>query len=67
MPELITTELQKKLDEYVDDTQNAVKNFELGLEYEKLKQYAPACSYFLRASEITANKDLEYECLKLFW
>lgn len=63
MPELITTELQKKLDEYVDDTQNAVKNFELGLEYEKLKQYAPACSYFLRASEITANKDLEYECL----
>ena len=63
MPELITTELQKKLDEYVDDTQNAVKNFELGLEYEKLKQYAPACSYFLRASEITANKDFEYECL----
>ena len=63
MTEVITTSLQEKLDNYVDDTKNAVKNFELGLEYEKLDQYAPACSYFLKASEITGNKTLEYESL----
>lgn len=63
MTEVITDSLQEKLNNYIDDTQNAVKNFELGLEYENLEQYASACSYFLRASEITANKNFEYECL----
>ena len=63
MTELITTELQEKLDAYVDDTENAVKNFELALEYEKLEQYASAISYFLRASEITKNNNFEYESL----
>ena len=63
MTELITTELQEKLDAYVDDTQNAVKNFELALEYEKLEQYAAAISYFLRASEITKDNNFEYESL----
>ena len=63
MTKLITTELQEKLDAYVDDTENAVKNFELALEYEKLEQYASAISYFLRASEITKNNNFEYESL----
>ena len=63
MTKVITESLQEKLDNYVNDTKNAVKNFELGLEYEKLKQYAPACSYFLKAAEITANKTFEYESL----
>ena len=63
MTELVTTELQEKLDAYIDDTQNAVKNFELALEYEKLEQYASAISYFLRASEITKNNNFEYESL----
>lgn len=63
MTEVIADSLQEKLDNYVDDPDNAVKNFELGLEYEKLEQYAAACSYFLRASEITGNDEFAYECL----
>lgn len=55
--------LQNKLDTYIENVGDATNNFELGLEYEKLGQYASAFSYFLRASEISDDKTMIYESL----
>lgn len=38
-------------------------NFNIGLEYEKLNQFASAFSYYLRAAERTYDIHLQYECL----
>lgn len=55
--------LNKLLIDYVKDTENARKNYVLGLEYEKMGQTAAAISFLLRASERTEDKLLAYECL----
>jgi predicted O-methyltransferase YrrM/tRNA G46 methylase TrmB len=49
--------------EFVNDTENAQKNFDLGLWYEQQNHLAPALSYFLRASERTEDNLLAYESL----
>ncbi len=54
--------LEKLLYEYIEDPENAVKNYRLGLEYERIGQDAGAISYFLRASERTTDNLLIYEC-----
>jgi len=51
------------LEEFALDTEDAQKNFNLGLWYEKQNHLAPALSYFLRASERTEDKLLAYESL----
>jgi hypothetical protein len=51
------------LDEFVLDTEDAQKNFNLGMWYEAQNHLAPALSYFLRASERTEDKTLIYESL----
>lgn len=45
------------------DTENAEKNYNLGLLYEEIGQTASAINYFYRAAERTLNKELIYECL----
>lgn len=55
--------LEATLNEYVFDTENPILNYRMGIEYEKLGQTASAISYFLRASERTDDKLLQYECL----
>lgn len=55
--------LDKLLYEYIENPENDLTNYRLGLEYERLGQDAAAISFFLRASERTQNKLLEYECL----
>jgi hypothetical protein len=49
--------------DYVNDPENSSKNYNVGLEYEKIGQTAAAISFFLRAAERTDNDDLAYECL----
>tara|TARA_R110000751_G_scaffold263489_1_gene362745 strand:+ start:1067 stop:3193 length:2127 start_codon:yes stop_codon:yes gene_type:complete len=55
--------LEEKLNDYNFDTQNALKNFALALEYEEIGQTASAIGLYLRCAEITSNKNLAYESL----
>lgn len=55
--------LESALKEYVFDCENAILNYRLGIEYEKIGQTAAAISYLLRAAERTKSKLLTYECL----
>lgn len=52
-----------KLYNYINDPNNDINNFNLGLFYEQSKHYSPASSYYLRCAEKTNNIDLRYECL----
>ncbi len=53
------------LDNYIIDPRNANINFNVGIEYYNLKQYAAAMSYFLRAAELSTDDKLIYEYLLL--
>lgn len=57
------TQLEARLEDYIDDPIDPLKNFWLAYEYDVLGQTAPAISFFLRAAEKTENIDLQYECL----
>jgi len=48
---------------YIQDTDNDLNNFYLGLYYEKIKHYSPASGFFLRCAEKTKNIELRYEAL----
>jgi FkbM family methyltransferase len=54
---------EQLLIDYINDPENADKNYKLGRAYENLGQTASAFSFYLRAAERTPHKDLEYECL----
>jgi predicted O-methyltransferase YrrM len=56
-------DLQQLLTDYSLDTENAVKNFNLGLWYENNRHTAPALSYYLRCAERSDDLDLAYEAL----
>lgn len=55
--------LNKALFNYIQDTENAEYNFNLGLEYENLGQTASAISYYLRSADRSINTKLAYESL----
>lgn len=57
--------IQQALEQFVQDTANAVFNYELGIEYHKIGNSAAAISYFLRAAELTDDDNLAYTCLLL--
>ena len=48
---------------YIDNNEDPIANFNLGLEYEELGQSASAITYFLRAAERTNDDTLAYESL----
>ena len=56
-------QLQQILEVYIEEPREAIRNFALGVEYEKRGQYAAAMSLYLRTAELTDDKDLQYECL----
>lgn len=56
-------ELNKYLQQYINDTRNPNICFKLGYEYEKLGQTASACGFYLRATEFGNDKELQYEAL----
>jgi len=56
-------ELNKLLQEYIDDSRNPLINFRLGYEYEKLGQTASACGFYLRVTEFGTDIELQYEAL----
>jgi hypothetical protein len=53
----------KQLQDYINDPNNDLNNFNLGLFYEQINHYSPASSYYLRCAEKTNNLDLRYESL----
>ena len=53
------------LDNYIIDPRNSTINFNVGIEYYNIKQYAAAMSYFLRAAELSTDNKLIYEYLLL--
>jgi|TARA_R110000824_G_scaffold154396_5_gene326500 hypothetical protein len=55
--------LEEKLKDYIYDTENPMKNFDLAQEYELLGQTASAIGLYLRCAEITDNDNLAYEAL----
>lgn len=48
---------------YINDPENDLNNFNLGLFYEKQNHYSPASGYYLRCGEKTEDINLRYECL----
>jgi hypothetical protein len=56
-------EMTKLLYDYIQNTELAENNYNLGIYYENIEQTASAVSYYLRTSERTQNKELQYECL----
>jgi hypothetical protein len=61
--DISTADLNHLLLEYSLDTENPIKNFNLGMWYEHHLHNAPALSYFLRCAERTDNSLLAYESL----
>jgi hypothetical protein len=55
--------LDQLLLDYALDTENPVKNFNLGMWYEYHRHNAPALSYFLRCAERTEDDLFAYEAL----
>lgn len=55
--------MNKSLYNYAQDPENAERNFDLALEYEKIGQTASAVSFYLRSADRTTNTSLAYECL----
>jgi hypothetical protein len=58
-----TADLKQLILEYALDTENPIKNFNLGMWYEHHRHNAPALSYFLRCAERTEDDLLAYEAL----
>jgi len=56
-------DLKDLLTEYSLDTENPIKNFNLGVWYETNGHTAPALSYYLRCAERSEDLDLAYESL----
>ena len=55
--------IENLINEYIMDSDNATKNYKLGVQYEAMGQTASALSFFLRASELTSDDNMAYECL----
>ncbi len=59
----VIDDLDQLLNEYSVDTEDPIKNFNLGLWYERKGHTAPALSFFLRCAERSEDKLLAYEAL----
>jgi hypothetical protein len=58
--------MDKLLLEYIKNPKLSINNFNLGVYYESIKQYASAITYYLRSAEysdIEKEKDIIYESL----
>lgn len=55
--------ISKLLNDFILDSQNPEKNYNLAIYYENIGQTASALSYYLRTAERTQDKLLQYECL----
>jgi uncharacterized protein YodC (DUF2158 family) len=58
-----TANLNDLLLDYALDTENPIKNFNIGMWYEHHRHNAPALSFFLRCAERTDDLDFAYEAL----
>ncbi len=59
----IEMDLQQLITEYSIDSENPIKNFNLGVWYETNGHTAPALSYYLRCAERADDLNLAYEAL----
>lgn len=52
-----------KLEEYMKDPLDPVKNFDVGYEYEKIGQTASAVSFYIRAAEKSEDPKIKFESM----
>lgn len=55
--------LAAKLQNYINQTENPITNYELGAEYQAIGQMASAVSFYLRSAERTDDVSLQYYLL----
>jgi len=55
--------LENKLQNYINQTEDPIANYELGLEYENIGQLASAISFYLRSAERTNDISMQYHLL----
>ena len=53
--------LQEHIEKYIYDTRNPKVNFELGVEFENIGQYASALTHYLKCAELSDDNMLQYE------
>ena len=53
--------LQEHIEKYIHSTRDPKVNFELGREFEKIKQYASALTHYLKCAELSDDNMLQYE------
>jgi len=56
-------QLKYLLKQYIDDPEDANRNYALGMKYYSMGHTASAFSYLLRAAERTDSSQIAYECL----
>lgn len=56
-------QLQEILEIYIENPNQAIRNFNLAVEYEKQGQFAAGMTLYLRTAELSSDKDLQYESL----
>jgi hypothetical protein len=56
-------QIQQLIEAYIYEPKDALNNFRLAVAYEAIGQKASAMTLYLRASELTEDKDLQYESL----
>jgi FkbM family methyltransferase len=55
--------LTAALNNYIQDTENPERNYDIAVQYFLIGQTAAAISFYIRAAERTSDKELAYECL----
>lgn len=55
--------LQQKLETHIKDSKNPFKIYDLAKEYDRLENGAMAVSLYLKAADITEDKNLQYKSL----
>lgn len=55
--------LLDKIKKYIESPDNALYNYDIAKEYEKLNQYSSACGFFLRAADQSTDMNFTYDCI----
>lgn len=59
----MSTNFKELIEHYVSSPQDSSANLQMGLYYDRFEQNAGALSFYLRAAELTEDKELAYDCL----
>ena len=63
MTEVLESNLNKLLHNFINDPENSDNNFELAIYYDSIGQTASAVSYYLRTAERTKFDEIKYQAI----